>query len=139
MKTEKNIELVIFACSQVGIEIDQERAGKILHDYMIDHGSRSSAQLALYWGSWLEIIFDNFPEAIGDPKKKEDAHEWLKFVFCHTKRTDLFTERRARLMGKVEKVLIPFSVGLDELKVADMQEYLDFVKTWTKNNIGVEL
>ena len=111
-------------------------AQKAVAAFAAEMPGRSLDQLCLYWGKWLVAILDQFPEAISNPKNRDELHDWFKFAFCHLKRNDLFEERRVRIGMKIEKALVPFSAGLDALPAADMNQYMNFVKQWCIDNIA---
>jgi len=130
-----NSQKVLEPAVALGVQFTAEW---LVQQYAAQKGNRSLEQLSMYWAVWLPGIMSHFPESLGQPKSRQQLHNWFKFVFCHTKRDDLFDEviTRDPQTGEKKKMLVAFSAGLEKLAVKDMNEYMTFVQEWTENNIG---
>ena len=93
---------------------------------------RSTQQNRLYWSQWLYVILYYLPDGLlsPEPKTNQDMHDFLMFGYG--------IRKGAITTIKYKGLEIPIrpSWSFDKMSKKDASEYLEFVQSWVRDNLG---
>lgn len=121
-KTMRQQMLETFNGSRITVTVQRKRK------------KRSTEQNAYYWGAVIPAILDGLIKLgnnmqADNPEHRNAVHEFLKNKFVHNGTTFVTAH------GEV----FEFPASTSELSTSDFMDYLQYVKDWAFENLGVRI